>query len=261
MTLTTDFGLADAYVASMKGVALGIVPDVDLIDITHAVPPRDVSRAAYILASACPYFPAHAVHLAVVDPGVGTSRKPIAVSTPHGTFVGPDNGIFHEVLVGQGIIEPDTGIVIAGNAIELTGERYRRQHVSATFHGRDIFAPAAAYLALGVSLMDLGRRLSTLTPLCLPQPQVAAGVVRGHVRHIDTFGNAITNIHRDLLPSTPAIFGASIRIDGLSKNYQEREISALVGSTGYLEIAIRGGSAHERLGIELGDEVLVRGDG
>ncbi len=260
LTLTTDFGLADSYVSAMKGVALSILPEVALIDITHVIPAQDIGRAAYVLAAACPNFPAHTVHLAVVDPGVGTARKPIAISTPHGTFVGPDNGVFHTVLSDQGVIDTVTGALIAGHAVELSDPRYRRQDVSTTFHGRDIFAPAAAYLAMGVPLSEFGPRLEALVPLNLPSPLVENGIVRGCIRYIDNFGNAVTDIRQDYLPPAPIILSRGVRINGLSSDYQRREITALVGSTGYLEIAVRNGSAHDRLGLNVGDEVMVRGE-
>jgi S-adenosylmethionine hydrolase len=258
ITLTTDFGLRDAYVACMKGVILGIKPDATLVDVSHQVAPQGIDEASYLLESIWPYFPSDTIHLAVVDPGVGTTRKAIAVTAPHGRFVGPDNGLFAAVLRRQGAIDPKSGRLVAATAVELANPRYRLPNPSSTFHGRDIFAPAAAHLAAGVPLSELGPSLSDLLLSPASEPHIADGVIHGRVRHIDRFGNAITDISGDALSGAPRIQAGNAVIEGLSRDFQEREISALVGSTGYLELAVRNGNAAETLHLGPGDEVIVR---
>ncbi len=186
VTLLTDFGLEDEYVGVMKGVILSIAPQVRLVDLTHSVPPQDVRRAALILMNAAPYFPPDTVHLAVVDPGVGTERRPIAVRTGRGTFVGPDNGLFSFVLA-----EMETW-----TAVELREPAYRLPLVSTTFHGRDIFAPAAAHLASGVPVEALGPVVNNLATLPLPRLEIGESSLEGEILYADRFGNLVTSIGR-----------------------------------------------------------------
>ncbi len=272
ITLTTDFGGADAYVATMKGVILDIAPDARLVDVTHQITPQDVRQTAYVLYTLYRFFPRRTVHLVVVDPGVGGSRRAIALRTPRGSFVGPDNGVFSYVIAEQDI---EVGV-------ELVNPRYRLAPVSQTFHGRDIFAPAAAHLATGVPIDQLGPRLSDPVSLPLPRLQVGSDVIKGEVLHIDHFGNVITSIGRLLwraeeLWLEPA-FGkrqaqdvclqadqASVRAAGqqirsLCRTYADVEPGdtlALVGSGGHLEISVREGSAAAVLGLQPGDPVEV----
>lgn len=272
ITLTTDFGGADAYVATMKGVILDIAPDARLVDVTHQITPQDIRQTAYILYTLYRFFPRRTVHLVVVDPGVGGSRRAIALRTPRGFFVGPDNGVFSYVIAEQDVEA----------AVELVRPRYRLAPMSHTFHGRDIFAPAAAHLATGVPIDQLGPRLSDPLQLPLPRLQVSSGVIRGEVLHIDHFGNVITSIGRLLwraeeLWLEPA-FGkreaqdvrlqadqASVRAAGqqipsLRRTYADVEPGdtlALVGSGGHLEISVREGSAAAVLGLQPGDPVEV----
>jgi hypothetical protein len=269
VTLTTDFGLADGYVGIMHGVIRTICPGVQIVDLTHQVPPQAVSTAAYLLASAYAFFPPHAVHCVVVDPGVGTARRAVAVETPQGRFVAPDNGVLSHALARETPIR----------AVTLTDPRYHLSPVSHTFHGRDIFAPAAAHLAGGVPLEELGDPVADLIALPLPGVQyLSEKRLRGRMIHVDRFGNLITSIGRlrwegeklTLGPPapTPVSFSAAkarVRIGdqilaGLRPTYgaaQPGELLALVGSAGHLEIAVAGGSAAERLGLGLGAEVIL----
>lgn len=281
ITLTTDFGTADGYVGAMKGVILGIVPNARLVDISHEIAPQNVRQAAYVLYSTYLFFPPRTVHLVVVDPGVGSARRPIALRTPAGTFVGPDNGVFSYVRA----CEPDELLV------ELAEPRYRLPRVSHTFHGRDIFAPAAAHLAAGVPITALGPLVRD--PVTFPRPrlEVAPDSVTGEVLHADRFGNVVTSIGHlmwrgDELVLDPAFQEAGDRgrevgggehvcfkageatvlvagqeIAGVRRTYAEiepGETLALVGSAGHLEIAVREGNAARRLGLCPGDAVMLR---
>jgi S-adenosylmethionine hydrolase len=273
ITLTTDFGLVDAYVGTMKGVMLGIAPDARPVDITHQIAPQDVRQTAYVLYTVYRFFPPHTVHLVVVDPGVGSARRAIALRTPRGSFVGPDNGVFSYVMAEQPLIA----------AVELADARYRRVRVSQTFHGRDIFAPAAAHLAAGVPIDQFGPPVPDPVTLPLPHLQASPGVVEGEVLHIDHFGNVITSVGRlvweaEKLTLKPAFREtgaqevhfradeASItteghEIQGVRRTYAQVEPGdtlALVGSTGHLEISVREGSGARKLGLQMGDPVELR---
>jgi S-adenosylmethionine hydrolase len=257
ITLTTDFGLRDAYVACMKGVILGIAPESRIVDVSHSVSPQDIREAGFLLAAAWPYFPAGTLHVAVVDPGVGTSRRPIAVVTEHGTFIGPDNGIFCPALQAMGRIEPQTGALKGAHGVELTSEDHRLKPTSRTFHGRDIFAPAAGHLATGVPLEHLGGAIDRVTTLDLPGFRRRGRTLEGAVAHIDGFGNVITSIPGRELPPEPVIRIGDATIQGLAESYQDRPLGALVSSGGFLEIAVRNGDAARRLGVRRGDPVEV----
>lgn len=257
ISLTTDFGLADGYVGVMQGVILGIAPEVRIVDISHEVRPQDVLDGAFLLLSSYRYFPEDTIHVAIVDPGVGTSRKPVAVATPHGTFVAPDNGVLAPVLAREGVVGLETGVVTGELAVEISNPRFRLSPVSNTFHGRDIFAPAAAYLAQGVALSDLGPHLHRVATAEYPEFRRDAEGLRGQIVHIDHFGNAISNI-----PASQAPVGAVVRAGGrpigpLTSTYQEAQIVALEGSTGLIEIAVRNGSASRVLDLAVGDTVEV----
>jgi len=261
ITLTTDFGLADGYVGTMKGVILGIDPTATIVDISHNIPPQDVREAAYTLYAAYPYFPRGAIHVVVVDPGVGSQRRAIALRTPQATFVAPDNGVLSYVVAGQKKVE---------QIVHLTNPSYHLSPVSRTFHGRDIFAPAAAHLARGVPLAELGDSLTEIVTFPLPRPQSRPdGTIVGQVIHVDRFGNLITSItatdladHSLLGASVIEIKGQSIR--GIASNYAEvatGKLLALVGSSDRLEIAVSGGSASQALEAKVGDEVLLEAEG
>jgi S-adenosylmethionine hydrolase len=253
ITLTTDFGLADGYVGVMKGVILGICPEAELVDICHDIRPQAVCQGAYILSCAVPFFGPGAIHLAVVDPGVGAQRRPILVQTGTATYIGPDNGLLSLVLVQD---SPHL-------AIHLTDPRYRRLSVSHTFHGRDIFAPAAAHLAAGVDPRDMGDPVpadSLLTlPIVGPVPQ-GDGSFLGEVLHVDRFGNLATSFRCPHLPPRCTVEIAGVRIARLSRTFSDEETGTLlayIGSSDHLEIAVRDGNAAEQLGARLGTPVRV----
>ena len=247
ITLTTDFGPGE-YTAAMKGVILGINPRVGLVDISHQVGPQDILGGAFVLAAASPYFPPGTIHVAVVDPGVGTERRALLVQTPGAVFLAPDNGLLSLVLEGSSY-----------QVWELNEHRYWSAEVSATFHGRDIFAPAAAHLSLGVTPQDMGRAVVDIMNLPLPPVKVVGGEVRGQVIHIDRFGNLITNVRQKDLPAGElAVKVAGRRIAGLSTHYQAgKEPLALMGSSDYLEIAAPNASAAELLKAKRGLAVTV----
>jgi hypothetical protein len=270
VTLTTDFGIDDSYVGTMKGVILDIAPQARLVDVTHQIARQDVRQTAYVLYSAYRFFPRGAVHLVVVDPGVGSRRRPIAVQCPCGTFVGPDNGVFSYVMGEESVQE----------VIELADIRYRLPTVSRTFHGRDIFAPAAAHLAAGVPIESFGPPVKNPVSLPIPLLNVGSRTIRGEVLDSDHFGNVITSIGRlswegNELSLQPAfqlkgeeqarfpadellITVGGMEIEGLLETYADVErgtLLALVGSSSHLEIAIREGNAAERLDVQAGDAV------
>ena len=260
ITLLTDFGSRDSYAGVLRGVIAGICPEAAVVDVTHEVPPQDIRAGAFHLLVACPYFPAGSVHLAVVDPGVGSDRRLIAVEAGGHFFVGPDNGLLRwvaERLAGD-----------SWRAVELTEPRYwlaPASEVSHTFHGRDIMAPVAAHLAAGVRLERLGSPVGALEGTPLPRPVRDGERLRGEILHVDHFGNAITNIRRAHV-SEP---GGALRVDigshsvwGPVESYVGVGVSeplVIWGSAGFLEVAVREGSAAGALGIGRDDAVLVRG--
>lgn len=270
ITLTTDFGLTDAYVAAMKGVILGINPEAKLIDICHTIKPQNIPQAAFVLGTAYQFFPRQTIHMVVVDPGVGTERRAIILRTPWADFVAPDNGVLSYVIQ-QSLTKP-----VADNtnrqqvelppeleAIAITKPRFWRSPVSPTFHGRDIFAPVAARLSLGFPPIDFGEARTSVVMLPLPRPHRAPdGSLVGHILHIDSFGNLITNIKSDDLPQKKQIITIKVGnqlIHGLSRTYAEsRGLLALIGSSGYLEVSLSGGSAHALLKADVGNEVRIR---
>lgn len=297
ITLTTDFGTRDGFVGIMKGVILSIAPEVRIVDIGHWVKPQDVLEGQFLLIRAVTYFPKGTIHVAVIDPDVGTARRPIAVERDEMILVGPDNGLFTPWLDGAAVYH-------------LTNSRYFLDKPSATFHGRDIFAPVAAHLAGGVPPAEMGERIDDPVRLEIPKPKIKKGTIRGEVIHIDYFGNLITNIpayamepflqnqqltsgHHKSQTSKKAslrseeekkaecgcvITVAKEKIYGLVSTYgAEPEIKtyvfkreetggsprpvpliALIGSHGYLEIAVPMGNAKEVLNARRGDTVTVR---
>jgi len=251
ITLTTDFGTRDTYVAEMKGAILSIIRDVQLVDITHEVAPHDILEGALALEAAAPRFPATTIHVAVVDPGVGTARRGLAVASREQMFVGPDNGLFTPFLDDRG-----------WRAFELSAAEFRRTEVSRTFHGRDIFAPAAAHLARGVEPERLGPPVTDPIRLAWPEPRIGADRVGGAVVHVDRFGNLVTSIHADAIDPLGA--GVMVRVAGKSlplvRTYgdlRRRGLGALVGSSNRLEIAVNTGSAAKALGVGRGAPVVV----
>lgn len=259
VTLTTDFGQDDPYVAAMKGVILGINPEATIVDICHTVGPQDIRKAAFVLGESHPCFPEGTIHVVVVDPGVGSDRRAVVLSTPAACFVAPDNGVLTCALgesAGNGVRR----LGPSQKAHALTNQQFWRQPVSATFHGRDIFAPVAAHLSLGIPPDRFGDRLDSLIAIPFSRPrQRPDGALTGHVLHIDRFGNLITDVAAADLPQGP--LDIKIRgqtISGLSRTYAEaRGLLALIGSSGRLEVSLRDGSARDLLGATAGDDVRV----
>lgn len=266
ITLTTDFGLSDPYVAAMKGVILAINPRAAIVDVSHAVQPQRLLQAVFITQAAWPFFASDTVHVAVVDPGVGTERRAVVLVTPCGRFVGPDNGVLSAALPEEARPTSDPGpapvALPAGyRAFAITNLRYLREPVSATFHGRDVFAPAAAHLSLGVAAEELGEPVKELLVFPpLRARRCADGALRGGVVHIDRFGNVVTDARVEDLPAGAfTVELAGRRVPGPVRTYAEAvELAALVGSAGYLEVVRPDGSAADELDVHIGDAVLVR---
>ncbi len=270
ITLTTDFGLTDAYVGATKGAILSVNPDAVIVDITHSIEPQNIVQGAFVLNNAYHYFPKQSIHIAVVDPGVGSKRCGVILKTPSALFVAPDNGIlswvinelslnedwssqesmpFEKLLLGDGL-----------EAVAITDPRFWRQPVSATFHARDIFAPVAAGLSLGISIYEFGEKLNSLHVFPAQRPFVGQeGSLSGHVIHVDYFGNLITDIRSTDLPKKSIVIEiAGYQIRGLMRYYQESNgLVAILGSNGYLEISIPKKNACDFLGAHVGDEVTV----
>ena len=240
ITLTTDFGLRDPYVGIMKGVILGIAPEACLVDISHDVGPHDVAEGAFTLASAFRYFPPGTVHLAVVDPGVGSERRPIAASDGRYMFVGPDNGLFSLCLDESAMMH------------HITNDEHFLNPVSETFHGRDIFAPVAARLAAGMALQAVGPPIRDYLKLTFgDKPTVV---------HIDKFGNIVTSLRPQELSPNPALRISGTRVGSICKTYAEGrpgELFIVVGSSGFVEVAMNRGSAADRLDVTRGVEFEV----
>ncbi len=259
ITLTSDFGTKDAFAASMKGVIYKLNPQAQIVDITHEIGPQDIWEAAFTLKTAYSHFPKGTIHLAVVDPGVGSGRRPIIVVTESYYFIGPDNGIF--------------------SLIYQEAERLRVHHITAshyflpspgpTFHGRDIFAPSAAWLSKGIPSGNFGDVIEDYVKLNVPMPKTTANTIDGHVIHIDRFGNVITNIAfkniqalvpegAELGPVSVGVAGKEIR--GLKKFYAEAaagEPSAIINSSGYLEVYLFKQNARTALSLKRGEPVKL----
>src|SRR5438046_8471794 len=252
VTLTTDFGVRDPYVAEMKGAILGIAraagATVQLVDVTHEVARHDVVEGALALEAAAPFFPRGTVHVAVIDPGVGTARRGIAVAARDQVFVGPDNGVFTPFL-------SETG----WRAFELAAPEYRLPAVSRTFHGRDVFAPAAAHVATGVDVARLGPVVSDRVRREWPGARARGGAIEGAVIHVDRFGNLVTSLSADAIaePAVVRVAGRVIPLVGTYGDLARGGLGALVGSSGRLEIAVREGSAAAVLRARRGTRVIV----
>ena len=247
MTLLTDFGLDDTYVGQMKGAILTVAPSVTLVDLTHAVPPQDVFAGAFLLWSAVEPFPSGTIHVAVVDPGVGSARRAVAIRSGRGdVFVGPDNGLLWPALERLGGCE---------QAIELNEAKFWRNEVSSTFHGRDLFGPIAGHLANGVPLDQLGGYIDDPVKLELPQPRGLAG----EVLHVDTYGNLITNLPAASLPPSVVVIvnGKRAKSAAYYAAVEPGELLALIGSSGLLEISARDTSAAALTGAARGTPVSV----
>ncbi|MDX1600641.1 MAG: SAM-dependent chlorinase/fluorinase [Anaerolineales bacterium] len=268
IALLTDFGTTDTYVGVMKGVIARIAPDATVIDVTHSVPPGDVANGAFQLWKAVRYFPEDAIFVIVVDPGVGTERRPIGARWQNRQLIAPDNGIL-SYLLAQADVE---------QSVELQDPRFQLENISTTFHGRDIFAPAGAHLAAGVPLQELGPALESLKRIRLPTFQRKGEQLQGEVVHIDQFGNLITSIGRiradgELLHINPwlredppfVLTRGEVRaaledrpllqLDETFGDVPPGELVAYIGSEGLLEVAVNQGSAAERLGARVGDRV------
>ncbi len=255
VTLLTDFGLVDSYVGQLKGAVLGVAPTAPLVDLTHQVPPQAVEVGAFLLWSAVEVFPAGSVHLAVVDPGVGSSRRAVAARATRGdVFVGPDNGLLVPALERLG------GVAAA---VELTERRYWRPNPSTTFHGRDLFGPVAGHLANGVPPTDLGQPVALDRPFALPAPTVLGNHIVGTVLHVDGYGSLVTSIPAQLVPDRYVVQVAGREV-GPAANYQAvlpGALLALVGSAGLLEVAARDASAAALLAVGRGAPVRVERPG
>src|SRR5690606_24207545 len=256
VTLTTDFGLRDAYVAAMKGAMLQVEPALRLVDVTHEVDPQDVMGAAFLLRQALPFFPAGTVHLAVVDPGVGTDRRALAASFGGHVFVGPDNGLLALLLDGA---EPDAVVVLDRPAF------WRTPAPARTFHGRDVFGPVAAHLAAGRALEEVGTPTDHFERLLWALPIADGEGIQGWVVHVDRFGNCVTNVPGALVEEggrrrqLKGYAGTAI-IDGIHDTYGDvppGEPVALVGSSGFLEIGVRDGDAAALLDLRKGSRVSL----
>lgn len=247
ITLLTDFGSADHYVAEMKGVLLSRAPGVTLVDVTHGITPGDVRSAAYILGRTWHRFPTSTIHMVVVDPGVGTSRGALAFTAHEHWFVGPDNGVFTPVL-------HDTAV----EAVVLPTP----ENASPTFHGRDVFAPAAAALARGVALQALGESFAGMPErLAYTEPHYEGKTVVGEVVYIDRFGSLVTNLTTELVPTYATLEVEDLDLGPLRRTYNDVTAGGLlayVGSGGAIEIAVRNGSAARRLGVGVGGRVRAR---
>jgi len=251
VTLTTDFGISDPFVGIMKGVLASRAPAARVIDVTHAIPPQDVLAGALVLRHAAPFFPPGTIHVAVVDPGVGTARRALCVETTRALFVGPDNGV----------------LTLAAEAAEVrrivhvTDERFFLSPRSTTFHGRDVFAPVAAALATGTPAPALGPAATGMRRVSVPAVTKEGSGLRAEVIYVDGFGNLVTNVSHDMLPSGPvAIRLGSAYIRGIAPSYATvapGQPLAVVNSWGLLEIAVREGSARTALGGGVGALVIV----
>lgn len=253
LTLLSDFGWNDVYVGVMKGVIAQINPTLTVIDLTHDISPQNITAAQFNLLNAYPYFPAGTVHAAVVDPGVGSMRRAIAIELEDGFLVGPDNGIFTGLIAQKSVVQ----------VVELSNTQYWRvPEPSNTFHGRDVFAPAAAHLASGVSITKLGEPIDPATLIKLPIPVciTTANGFTGNIQHIDRFGNVITNIPGDYVRERNWFVSIGKRKIPGSRTYSDvtpGEPLALVGSHGWVELAISGGDAHFQLRLHWNDAVQV----
>lgn len=250
ITLLTDFGTFDGYVAAMKGAIAEIAPSALVDDASHDIYPGDIVGAAHALRRYWRLYPEGTVHLVVVDPGVGSARRAIAVEADGRFFVGPDNGVFTFVLTDAK----------QSTVIEITNDRYSREHISHTFHGRDVFAPAAAHMAAGTAPRHLGPVITDPVTIAAPPPLVTESAVHGEILNVDRFGNLLTNIGADLVrPGAMLEFaGETLRIVGTYADAEDGETIGLINSDGVLEIAMRDAHAADTLGAGRGSPLLLR---
>lgn len=254
ITLTTDFGLQDHYVSAMKAVMLGIAPNARFVDISHEIPPQDIMAGAWVVRNTAFLYPPNTVHLVVVDPGVGTSRHPVALKVKDQYFVGPDNGIF-SLFFNE----------YEYNAYKLNNSTYWREGVSKTFHGRDIFAPVAAHISNGVELKDIGEPIDELVTYHWAVPIADKDGLQGWVVHIDRFGNLVTNISEELIDDHLKRKNVKIYVGNTMLNkivttfgdVEEGEPAAFIGSSGMLEIGINKGNAGRMLSVDKGAQISI----
>lgn len=238
VTLTTDFGIKDHYVGVMKGVMLSINPDVLIVDITHQIPPQDIFGGAFTLRNFYRYFPQGSIHVAIIDPGVGSRRKPIALKADGYIFIGPDNGVFTFICRESK----------SAKVFEISNSKYVLPNMSHTFHGRDIFAPAAAHISLGIPLEDLGKGVKKPVMISIKEPETRGDEIVGEFIYVDSFGNLISNIPSELIKPGSRIYVGKRTINGISKSYssaQKGELIAIIGSSGLLEISVNQGRASD----------------
>lgn len=258
ITLLTDFGSSDYFVGAMKGVTLSINPEATIVDITHDIPPQDIETAAFNLLSCYRDFPKGTIHVAVVDPGVGSDRRAIVVECAHQFFVGPDNGLFSWICEREGV----------WSATHITNRKFFRHPVSNTFHGRDVFAPVAAALSAGHQPQEFGPALTDIVRLPSLEPTtISENVVEGRIIHVDHFGNCITNFTRRTLESRGVATSWRMALNNCEiSSFRDffaestaHEVFAIVGSAGFIEICARNGSAAKILNVQRGQIVQLRG--
>lgn len=257
ITLTTDFGTRDGYVGVMKGVITKINPSVKIIDISNNIESQNIFQAAYVLCTSYAYFPKGTIHIVVVDPGVGSSRKILCLKTKDYLFLAPDNGALSFIIAREE----------SPSIREITNKELFLPEVSNTFHGRDIFAPTAAHLSKGFNYKGLGKRVSKVKEIDLPKPiRSTGGVLKGEIIYVDGFGNLITNINKEIIKRLREKSGNLVigvgrkKINKISNSYTEvgeNEVLAIFGSSGYLEISVNKGSARDVLNLKKGDKLVL----
>jgi S-adenosylmethionine hydrolase len=254
ITLTTDFGQKDSFAGIMKGVIAGIDPQAQVVDLTHGIPPQDILAGALTLRHAVRYFPRGSIHVTVVDPGVGGARRPLLIESDGNYFIGPDNGVLSLAVEN----------IAPTHMVHLSNPAYQLQPTGATFHGRDIFAPAAAHLSLGVSPTAFGETLDQFVKLAIPQVARQDRRIEGEIVYIDGFGNLFTNVLEHDLTGFPGdrldIAVRTATIHGLSRNYasaREGELVAVLNSWDMVEIAAYKDNAQQRIGAKIGDKVEI----
>jgi S-adenosylmethionine hydrolase len=259
ITLLSDFGLRDPYVAEMKAVILSICPDASIVDVSHEIDKYDMRMGAYTLARAAPYFPKGTIHVAIVDPSVGTERRPMIVETKRSFYVGPDNGLLMLSAQKEGIV----------HVYEVTNRKYMLKTVSKTFHGRDVFSPAAAHLAKGVQASDFGPEVSNPIVPSFAQLLTLDREIRGEVIHIDGFGNIVTNVTEERLKAMGIREGVQLSVTLKDDDVLAKLCSAygdvpadspltVIGSDGFLEVAVNRGNAAQTFETKTGDRVILK---
>lgn len=256
ITLMTDFGLADGFVATMKGVIYSINPKAIITDITHEINPYNLLGASFIFNSVYRFFPKGTVHVVVVDPGVGSERRPLAIETENYYFVAPDNGVLSLAIENEKVLK----------IVELSKPKYFLSEISNTFHGRDIFAPVSANLSLGVKLDLMGNRVDDIVKISAPEPKISENEIIGEIIYIDRFGNLITNVSQDLIKKLSAgksiiIIAGNKTIMKISRSYADAPIGqllAIYNSFGNLEIAVNTGNASKTLNMQKGDTFTIQ---